>query len=199
VLLPSANLLGRLDFNVSDASVDLNEPRIMAGIDAQEHSISHQFVQLAKNIHSIRETILVYRHLKRKDSSYAAHPNYTILDRKFDSWFAELPADLQIRIPENEYDAWEYSSFLGNLHSYHYLSIIMHYRPQFHYWVTQPTNDAWKRPLLICLEAAKKMCRIHESMLGTVGLIGFESMLRGMSYTIYAVLTCTSLQLVSHP
>jgi hypothetical protein len=178
--------------------VDLGEPRLLAGIDAREHFISHQYVQLAKNIHRIRETILAYRQVKTNDGSFAAQSNYTAIDQKFETWLTELPLDLQIRIPENEYDPWEYSAFLGNLHSYYYLSLIMHYRPQFHYWVTQPANDAWKRPLLICLEAAKKMCRIHESMLGTVGTLGFECMLRGMSYTIYAVLTCTSLQLVSN-
>jgi hypothetical protein len=119
------------------------------------------------------------------------------LDSSYPKWFQTLPPDLQINVPKDGFEPWVSSAFLGNCHSYYYLSLIMHHRPQVHYLMEEVAGDSYKRYMLICLDAAKRLCRIQESMLRTLGPAGFESMIRGMSFTIYALLTCTMLHLVS--
>ena len=51
--------------------------------------------------------------------------------------------------------------------------------------------------MMTCYSAAKTMCKLQEAILKTYGMPGLLCMLRGMSFTIYAVLTCTMLHLVS--
>jgi hypothetical protein len=178
--------------------LDRNEPQLIAGIDGHERQVSRQFVYFVRLVWDIRHTLELYRDLHKKGSSYALDAEYVSLDDSYLKWFQKLPQDLQIAIPKAGYEPWISSAFLGNLHSYYYLSLIMHHRPQVHHLMEQLEGDSWKRYMLICLDAARKMCRIQESMFRTLGPAGFGCMLRGMSFTIYALLTCTMLHLVSH-
>ena len=44
---------------------------------------------------------------------------------------------------------------------------------------------------------AKILCRLQEAILGAFGLTGLLCMQRGINFTIYAILTCTMIHLVS--
>jgi hypothetical protein len=74
----------------------------------------------------------------------------------------------------------------------------MHYRPQIHYLMEHDGgSNSWKPQMALCLDAAKKMCRIQEAMLRNSGFEALMLMQRGISFTIYCVLTCAMLHLVS--
>jgi hypothetical protein len=177
-------------------TVDLSEPKPMAGIDEQERRVSHQFLHMLRLGHKIRITLVVYKSLRGHGPSYAMERDYVDLDNSYPEWFHKLPPDMQITIPKDPFEPWVAGPFLGNLHVYYHLSLVMHHRPQIHYLMASG-GDSWKHYMLICLNAAKNICRIHESMFQTLGTAGLSSMLRGMSFTIYAILTCTMLHLVS--
>jgi hypothetical protein len=85
---------------------------------------------------------------------------------------------------------------IANLHSYQALAIVMHFRPQVNA-VAESYDGIWKQHMMTCYSAAKTMCKLQEAILKTYGMPGLLCMLRGMSFTIYAVLTCTMLHLVS--
>ncbi|TID16424.1 hypothetical protein E6O75_ATG11542 [Venturia nashicola] len=186
---------GRLDFNVNEASVDLKPVRPMPGQDEVEFQTSYQFVWFARVVKNVRTTINIYSRLKKSKDDWAADPVNTEHNESFPRWIQELPRDLQITFPTDGSSPWVESSFLGNMHCYHYLSVIMHHRPQMHY-LTETDGD-WRRHMLVCHGAAKSMCRIQESILQTYGMVGLMCMQRGISFTIYCVLTCTMLHLAS--
>jgi hypothetical protein len=190
--------VGRLEYSVRGDTVDLNEPQVIAGIDVHERQISHQFLYLLRLVNEIRNTLEIYRDLRRKlGDAYCMESQYVALDTAYVKWHQTLPPDTQITVPKDGFEPWVSTAFLGNLHSYYYLSLIMHHRPQVHYLMEEFGGESYKRYMLICLGSAKKLCRIQESMFRTLGPAGFEAMLRGMSFTIYALLTCTMLHLVS--
>jgi hypothetical protein len=122
--------------------------------------------------------------------------DYMALDGSYPDWAQKLPPDMRVAIPKDPFEPWVAGPFIGNLHVYYYLSVIMHHRPQIQY-LMETGGDSWKHYMFTCLEAAKNICRIHESMFRSLGTAGLSAMLRGMSFTIYAILTCTMLHLVS--
>jgi hypothetical protein len=190
--------LGRFNYGVTTETVDFEEPQATTGIDLHEYQISRQFVYFTRMISNVHRTIIAFKGLsKRQGEEYCLDPQYVELDSMFPKWFQELPADLQIKIPEGEHEPWKSSAFIGNLHCYYYLSIIMHHRPQIHHIMNNLGTDEWKPYMIKCLDAAKKMTRIKESMLETLGINCFRSMLRGMSFPIYCLLTCAMIHLVS--
>jgi hypothetical protein len=187
-------LLGRHDFNINEQTVDLRPPRPIPGLEESEFQISYQFVYFARVVKNVRATIEIYCRLRKSKEDWAADPVNTDHNESFPRWLQELPRDLQINFPQDGTSPWVATSFLGNMHCYHYLSTIMHHRPQMH-WLTETDGD-WKAHMLVCHDAAKKMCRIQESILQTHGMVGLMCMQRGISFTIYCVLTCTMLHLV---
>jgi len=72
----------------------------------------------------------------------------------------------------------------------------MHLRPQLHA-VSDSFDGIWKQHMIACYSAAKNLCRLQEAVLKTYGLPGLLCMVRGLSFTVYSVLTCTMLHLVS--
>lgn len=72
----------------------------------------------------------------------------------------------------------------------------MHLRPQIHA-ISDPYDGMWKQHMLTCYSAAKHLCKLQEAVLKTYGLPGLLCMIRGISFTIYAILTCTMLHLVA--
>ncbi|KAE9978515.1 hypothetical protein EG328_001425 [Venturia inaequalis] len=168
---------GRHDFNINDASVDLKPIRPIPGQDEAEFQTSFQFVWFARVVKNIRTTIHIYSRLKKSKDDWAADSVNIEHNGSFARWIQELPRDLQITFPQDGSSPWVESSFLGNMHCYHYLSVIMHHRPQMHY-LTETDGD-WRAHML------------------TYGMIGLMCMQRGISFTIYCVLTCTMLHLAS--
>jgi hypothetical protein len=73
----------------------------------------------------------------------------------------------------------------------------MHHRPQLQTKIEMGLPE-WRRHLDICVDSAIKMCRLQEALLRDFGLHGLNFMLRGINFTVYCVLTCTMLHLVSH-
>ena len=180
--------------------MELNEPTPLRGIDVNEFAVSREFTYFVRLAVCIRKTIHLYRKLRPRGRSYAMDAEYNHMNTIYSDWLRTLPADLHIRIPESGTERWRYSAFLGLLHTYHQLGIIIHRRPALVYLMESAPGELhlWKADLLQCIEAAKKTCRIQESMLATMGHSAFTGMLRGMSFTIYTVLTCTMLHLVRY-
>lgn len=94
---------------------------------------------------------------------------------------------------------WVPSSFLGNLHSYYHLTLILYHRPVLSFLDPTASESQWKHHMSICYDAAKSLCRLQEGILQTFGLMGLQVMQRGFSFTVYAGLSCIVLHLVSRP
>jgi hypothetical protein len=115
----------------------------------------------------------------------------------YPNWMRNLPQDLQVVFEGNELSQpWIPSPFVGNLHCYQYLTVIMHHRPQINYLMENDTEISWKPSMMICMEAAKKMFCILEGMLQEYGIYGLLCMQQGMSFHIYFILNCTMLHLI---
>jgi hypothetical protein len=153
-------------------SVDVSIPRPSMGGDEGEFHTTRNFTYFTRIVRNVRRMNNVY------------------------SWMNDLPADLQITFPPDESPPWVPSHFIGNLHSYYYLSIIMLHRPQLTFM--EPTNmdGGWKHHMMICYSSAKLLCRLQEVVLQSFGMTGLLCMQRGINFTIYGVLTCTVLHLV---
>ena len=178
-------------------TVDLDIPRHLPGMEDIEYQVSRQFAYYLRIIKNVQQTTLIYGKLRNKED-WALKPEFTQHNHDFPNWLRELPQDLQVVYPADGSAPWIPSHFVGNLHCYHYLSIIMHYRPQLHV-LSDSFDGVWKRHMLICYSAAKNMCKLQEAILKNYGLPGLLCMQRGIGFTIYSVLTCTMLHLASSP
>ncbi|KAJ9668940.1 hypothetical protein H2201_000766 [Coniosporium apollinis] len=187
---------GRNDFGVDADTVDLDIPPHYPGQVRSEAQVSRQFTYLARIVKNIQETTQMHVKLKKKKKDWAIDPSFVRHNEDFTAWLRDLPQDLQIVYPDDGSSPWIPSHFIGNMHCYYHLSIIMHHRPQLHY-LQENFDDKWKSHMLICYSSAKSMCKLQESILQTWGLPGLMCMQRGMSFTMYAVLTCTMLHLVA--
>lgn len=181
--------------SVDAATVDSNIPRAFSGLDVSDSNISRQFTYLTRCVKNVRRLIQTYAQVKKKHD-WANDTQFVQLNPSFTAWISDLPPDLQIAYPANGLPPWIPSHFVGNLHSYYHLSIIMLHRPQLVTSDSFDLNGAWKEHMLLCYCSAKNLCRLQESVLQTFGLPGLLCMQRGINFTIYAVLTCTMLHLV---
>lgn len=168
----------------------------MPGLDEIEFSVSFQFVYFTRLVKNIRGTINIYQRLKRTKKDWYLDPDFVGHDQIFPKWLRELPQSLLVPFPEDGSMPYLPNSFIGNMNCYHYLSLVMHHRPQIHYMTA--TEGNWRQHMILCHDAAKKMCRLQESVLHNFGIPGMMCMQRGISFTIYCVLTCTMLHLVSY-
>jgi hypothetical protein len=182
---------------VPTETIDFEPPQPMAGYDETELQITRQWTYFCRIIRNIRDTIKLYAKLGKAKKDWALDPAMANHDLDFPRWLRELPRDLQLILPADGSAPYIPNSFVANMHCYHYLSVIMHHRPQIHSLEESAEGGDWKQHMLTCHEAAKKMCRIQESILQNYGLAGLVCMQRGMSFTIYCVLTCTMMHLVS--
>ena len=171
------------------------QQRQMQGIDDIEYSISRNWIYFAKVVLNIRKMNDVYARVKKK-KEWGIDPEMENLSPNFDAWIKELPQDLQISFPADGSPPWLPTHFIGNLHSYYYLSIIMYNRPQLAFKDSTAVDGAWKHHMMICYSSAKLLCRLQEAILQAFGLTGLLCMQRGINFTIYCVLTCTVLHLV---
>ncbi|KZF26040.1 hypothetical protein L228DRAFT_264472 [Xylona heveae TC161] len=187
---------GRFDFAIDPETVDMSVTIPARGIADPEVQTSRQFTYLVRAIHNVRRIISIYGRIrKRKD--WGHDPELVQMNPIFAAWIDELPQDLQVVYPADGSPPWLRSHFVGNLHSYYNLSVIMLHRPQLASPGARPTDQSWKDEMLLCYSAAKNLCKLQEAILRDYGMHGLLFMLRGINFTIYAVLTCTMLHLVA--
>jgi hypothetical protein len=168
----------------------------MPGLDEADFEVSFQFVYMTRIVHNVRDIIRIYAKVKRLKDWYL-DPEFVGHDSSFAKWLRELPQSLHVAYPEDGSSPYLPSSFSANMNCYHYLAVIMQHRPQIHYLTA--TDGNWKHHMILCHDAAKKICRIQEAILENYGLSGMMCMQRGISFTVYCVLTCVMLHLVSGP
>ncbi len=175
-------------------TVEFNVPRPVPGEDSEFH-VTRNFTYILRIMRNVRYMNGIYAKIRSK-KEWGLEPEFVQLNPSFEAWLNDLPSDLQISFPTDGSPPWLPSHFIGNMHSYYYLSIIMLHRPQLTFMEPTAMDGAWKQHMMICYSSAKLLCRIQEALLQTFGLPGFLCMQRGINYTIYCVLTCTVLHLV---
>lgn len=176
-------------------SLDFSVPRPMPGGDDAEYHVTRNFTYFSRVVRSVRRMNNVYGRIKRR-KEWGIDPEFVQLNPTMNSWLSDLPADLSITFPPDGSPPWLPSHFIGNLHSYYYLAVIMLHRPQLTFLDPTSPDGQWKSHMVLCLSSAKLMCRLQEAMLQSFGLSGLQCMQRGISFTIYAILTCIPLHLV---
>lgn len=170
-------------------------PRPTAGQDPTEFQIARQFVQYVRVAKNVYQSAIMFGKLRKKTADWALDPAFVAHNADFSLWLREVPEDMQIVYPPDGSAPWIPSHQIANMHSYHFLSIVMHFRPQLHA-VSDSYDGIWKQHMLTCYSAAKSLCKLQEAIMKTYGMPGLLCMMRGISFHIYAVLTCTMLHLV---
>ncbi|KAJ6782170.1 hypothetical protein PWT90_03602 [Aphanocladium album] len=187
---------GRHDLSVKMDTVDFMVPTRMPGADESEYQVSRNFVYFVRIVRNIRTMSSTYARLrKRKD--WGIDPEFQELDKTITSYVGDLPADLAISFPADNSPPWLPNSFIGNLHSYHYLVLILYNRPQLSFLDPTANPVEWKQHMLQSYNAAKAICRLQEAIITNFGLSGLQCMQRGFSFTVYAGLSCVVIHLVA--
>jgi hypothetical protein len=188
--------IGRADMGVDPDTVEIGIQPYSTEGDEFEVPLSRQFAYFTRNAKNIRLMTSAYFKL-RKQKDWGADPRFAGYNPAFTKWLDELPSDLHLSYPVDCSPPWLPSHFIANMHSHYHLGIIMLHRPQLVASKSFAADGAWKQHMSLCYSSAKTLCRIQEALLETFGLKGLLYMQRGISFTIYAVLTCTMLHLVS--
>ena len=183
---------------VDPDTVDLDVQRPLPGIETSDYQTSRQFTYFARKVRSVRRMHDIKgTGVKAGDQQdWVADPKFTNITSILTKWLEGLPRDLQVNFPEDDTPPWLPSHFVGNMHSYYHLTIIMLHRPQLMHSKSY-ADGSWKHHMAICCNSSKAMCRLQEAVLQTFGLSGLLCMQRGINFVIYAVLTCTMIHLVS--
>ena len=184
-----------MNFAVPLQSIDYEPPIRSAVLDA-EWFISRRFAYFLRCIKNVRETCIIYAALRTQKTDWAHDPAFTKHNVDFDDWLERLPRDMQIAYPSDKSAPWINDHFLANLHSYYYLGVLMHYRPQLKSTETG-LDENWKHVMQVSYRAATTICRLQEAVIQSSGLAGLLCMQRGVNFAIYSILTCTMLHLVS--
>jgi hypothetical protein len=181
---------------VDPNSVDISPSPPHADVDAYEKSLSRQFVFFLRNARNIRVAGDVARRVsKKKDGALAKElMGYNVA---FHKWPDDLPKDLDITMPSDGSPPILASHFIANMHSHYHLGMVMLRRPQLAASDKFAEDPAWREHMSVCYRSAKILCRLQEAILAQYGLTGLLCMQRGISFTIYAVLTCVMIHLVS--
>lgn len=179
---------------VEPSTVDLTPLKPTLGLDSSDYQTSRQFtflvsmIQTVRRMHDIKEACVT--------NDWMSDPEFVALEIKLTKWLDGLPRDMQINWSQDDSPPWLPSHFVGNMHTYYHLTVIMLHRPQLS--VSGAFADgSWKRHMLISYRSAKAMCRLQEGIFGRFGLTGLMCMQRGINFVIYAVLTCALIHLVS--
>lgn len=182
--------------DVHPDTVDFSIERPSPSIEASDYQISRQFTYLVRNVKNVRNmSDLVTRIKKQKD--WASDPTFINFNPTVLKWLNDLPSDLRVTFPEGDAPLWLPNHFVGNMHAYYHLNIIMLHRPQLMSSNSFSAGGTWKQHMTICYNSAKAMCRLQAAVLQTFGLSGLLCMQRGINFVIYSVLTCTMIHLVS--
>lgn len=187
---------GRFDLSVPFDSVDFSVTRQLPGSDDSEYLISRNFTYFARVVRNVRRMSVAYVKVKKK-KDWGIDPEMQALIQGFETFLGELPPDLSVTFPPDGSPPWLPSTFVGNLHSYFYLTLILYNRPQLQFIDPTVNPMQWKHHMMTCYDAAKKLCRLQEAIINHSGLEGLQNMQRGFSFTVYAGLSCICLHLVS--
>lgn len=188
--------LGRYDFEVNPETVDFNIQRQLPRVDPSDHEISRQYTYFTRMVKMVRTLNGIYGKVK-KQKDWGSNPQFTTLNPMVQDWLEDLPNDLQVNFPEGGTPPWLPNHFVGNMHAYHHLIVIMLHRPQLMSSQSFSAGGSWKKHMMLSYASAKAMCRLQEGVIQSFGLAGLRCMLRGINFVIYAVLTCTMIHLVS--
>ncbi|KAL2263546.1 hypothetical protein VTK26DRAFT_6282 [Humicola hyalothermophila] len=187
---------GRTDFQIDEDSVDFSIPRPTPGSDESEFQVARNFTYLARIVRSVGRMARAYGRLK-KHKEWGLNPEFVQHDPSLEAWVSGLPPDLSVNYPPDGSPPWLPSAFVGNLHSYYHLSIILFNRPQLALLSPSAAGGQWKHHMMVSYNAAKMLCRLQEAVMSSFGLNGLQCMQRGINFTIYAVLGCIVLHLVA--
>lgn len=190
--------IGRTDLQVEVESVDFGVPRPIPNGDESEYHVSRNFTYFARIVRNISRMNTIYARLK-KTKEWGIDPEFVQLNPDLHQWLNDLPPDMTVSYPADGSPPWLSSPFIGNLHSYYYLSLILFHRPQLAFLEPSGVDGQWKQHMLVCYNAAKMLCRLQEAVLQAYGLTGLQCMQRGINFTIYAILGCIVLHLVRSP
>jgi hypothetical protein len=165
------------------------------GLDPFEIDCCRRYSYFARNSYHIRVIADAYHKVKRQ-KDWGGSPLLAEKNPLFTEWLRTLPPDLQVNYPEDGSSPWLPSHFVGNMHSHCHLGLIMLHRPQLLASRFTPSGE-WKTHMSLCYSSAKSLCRLQEAILDRFGLAGLLYMQRGINFTVYTILTCTMLHLVS--
>ena len=177
-------------------SVNVNPDPPNADIDEFEKSISRQFAFFLRNARNIRMIADVSQRLKR-EKNWGLSQEFVSYNTTFHKWPEELPADLKVNLPADGAVPKLSSHFIGNMHSHYQLAIVMLRRPQLTASQEFGKDSEWRKHMAACYRSAKILCRLQEAVLAQYDLSGLLCMQRGINFTIYAILTCVMIHLVS--
>ncbi|KAK7735841.1 hypothetical protein SLS63_003803 [Diaporthe eres] len=187
---------GRTDLSVDLDSVDFGLPRPLAGGDDQDYQVARNFAYMARVVRNIARMNRVYSRI-HKHKDWGCDPEFVQLNPNATAWLDELPADLSVNYPPDGSAPWLSSAFIGNLHSYYHLSIILLHRPQLTHLEPTSMDGQWKHHMLLCYNGAKTICRLQEATLQSFGLHGLQCMQRGINFSLYCIMSCIVLHLVA--
>ncbi|KAI0193479.1 fungal-specific transcription factor domain-containing protein [Astrocystis sublimbata] len=187
---------GRNDLAVELDTLDFSVPQPMPGVEADENQTSRDFIFFTRIVRMIAKMTTVYGKIKKK-KDWGLEPEFVQLNPQLRAWLSELPPHMTITFPQDGSSPWVPSHFIGNIHSYYHLATILLHRPQLTFLEPMGIDGQWKTHMMISYASAKALCRLQESMLQSFGLSGLQCMQRGISFTIYAVLSCIVLHLVA--
>ncbi|KHO00691.1 uncharacterized protein MAM_01469 [Metarhizium album ARSEF 1941] len=197
------NPQGRHDLCVKVESVNFNEPPPISGSpsvgdgDQSEYFVSRAFTYMASLVRNVRILNGIYLRL-RKGKNWGTQPEYLAFEPSMTSFLSSLPADLLVEYPGDKTSLpWLPSAFLGNLHSYYHLSILLFHRGVLGFLDPVLNRALWKRHIMICYNSARYLCRLQEAVRKQFGMVGLQSMQRGYSFTVYAGLSCIVIHLVA--
>ncbi len=188
---------GRQDFAVEPETLDLDVPAPNADVDPFEYQTSRRFTYMVQAVRNIKVSNALWQKTRRVKKDWALDPAFVRHNEEIVLWLNRLPADLQLHYPNDGGPPWLGNDhFVAYTHCYHHLVVIMHHRPQLQQ-LLERHDQKFKVHLDTCLQSAALMCRIQEALVRDFGLHGLHFMQRGIGFTIYCVLTCTMLHLVS--
>jgi hypothetical protein len=187
---------GRHDHAVKLNTVDFTASRPVPGCEESEYHTSRNFSYFSQVVRTVSAMSKVYTRLRRR-KDWGVDPEFQQLGQSFNTWLTELPPDLAISFPQDGSPPWIPSHFIGNMHGYYYLALILFHRPILSFLDPNAPDGQWKRHMMICYSSSKALCRVQEATLNTFGLTGLQCMQRGFSFSLYAGLSCIVIHLVA--
>ena len=170
---------GRFDMGVDTDTVDISiQQPSMPGVEQSDYQVSWQFTYLITVIRNVRILNDTYAKI-RKQKDWGSNQRFVGLNPSFSKWLDDLPPELNIRYPPDGSAPWLPNHFVGNIHCYYHLSIVMLHRPQLMSSSTFAAGGGWKQHMSLCYSSAKSMCRLQEALMQRFGLNGLLCMQRG--------------------
>jgi hypothetical protein len=186
-----------MDYSVDLETVDVSMPLPSSDVDAFELQTSRQSAIMAQCNRNIKLSNLLMQANRRYRKDWALDPAFMRHSEDLPAWLKDLPSDYQLEFPADGSPPWLGGNhYIADIHCFHQLVVVMHHRPQLQALLDKGDPD-FRGQLDTCLDAAVLMCRIQEALFRDFGIHGLHFMIRGVNYTIYCVLTCMMLHLVS--